>query len=175
LATATWAVCTGLPPRRQLSGRSGQTIQGFQCAIQVGTTVTEGAPGAADVFKFVEVEAVHQQALFGLIEFFDLFAELIGNERRTVKRNVVAVLFFAPDAVAGDQRHQVSASMALLHALPVIARADGLVVRLAADGGRVEQNLGTEQRHAARRLRKPLVPADAHADFRVTRVPDLEP
>ncbi|MCY1307028.1 hypothetical protein D9M70_569250 [compost metagenome] len=32
LATAVKAACAGLPPSRQLSGRSGQTIQVWLCA-----------------------------------------------------------------------------------------------------------------------------------------------
>src|SRR5690606_11116270 len=45
---------------------------------------------------------------------------------------------------------------------------------LAADGGRVEEDFRALQRHAASSFREPLVPADAHADFRVTGVPHLE-
>ncbi|MNE17770.1 hypothetical protein D3C80_1107640 [compost metagenome] len=64
--------------------------------------------------------------------------------------------------------------MALLHALPVVARGDGLVVRLTTDGGRVEQDFSAHQRHAAGALREPLVPADADTDFGVTGLPHLE-
>lgn len=45
---------------------------------------------------------------------------------------------------------------------------------LAADGSRVKEDFCTLQRHAARALREPLVPADADADFRVTCLPYLE-
>ncbi|MCY1431409.1 hypothetical protein D9M71_473760 [compost metagenome] len=64
--------------------------------------------------------------------------------------------------------------MALLHALPVVARGDGRVMRLAADGGRVEEDFRAHQRHAARRFREPLVPADGHSDLRVAGLPYLE-
>src|SRR5690606_10288685 len=80
----------------------------------------------------------------------------------------------ATDAVAGDQRGQVGTGMALLDALPVITRGDARIMRLAADGGRVEQQLGAHQRHAARAFGEPLVPADAHADLGVAGLPDLE-
>ena len=64
--------------------------------------------------------------------------------------------------------------MALLHALPVLARVDQRVVRLGADGGGVEEDFRTQQRHAACAFGEPLVPADAHADFRVAGLPDPE-
>ncbi|MNQ20819.1 hypothetical protein D3C85_339160 [compost metagenome] len=64
--------------------------------------------------------------------------------------------------------------MTLLHALPVIARRNGLVVRLAADRGWVKQNLRALQRHAACGFREPLIPANAHADFCVAGVPHFE-
>ena len=117
---------------------------------------------------------MYQHAFFSLVQFRDLLAEWVGDEGGAVEGDGVAILFLATDAVGGDQRHQVGAGVALLHALPVVARADARVVRLAADGGRVEQQLGTEQRHAARGLGEPLVPADAHADLGVAGIPDLE-
>lgn len=64
--------------------------------------------------------------------------------------------------------------MALLHTLPVIARADVGIVRLAADGGRVEEDFRAHQRHAARAFREPLIPADADTDAGISGVPDLE-
>ncbi len=64
--------------------------------------------------------------------------------------------------------------MALLHALPMVAGRDARIVRLAADGGRVEQQFCTHQRHAAGGLGEPLVPADGHADPGVAGVPYLE-
>src|SRR5690606_16642382 len=107
-------------------------------------------------------------------DLLDLLAELIGYERGAVEGDVVAVLLLGADAVAGDQRHQVGAGVALLDALPVVARGDVRVMWLAADGGGVEQQFGAHQRHAARGLGEPLVPADRHADLRVAGVPDLE-
>ncbi len=126
------------------------------------------------MFELVEIELVHQHALAGFVHFLDLGPELVGDERRAVEGDVVAVLLFAADAVAGDQRHQVGPGMALLHALPVVARGDVRVVRLAADGGRVEQQFGAHQRHAARGFGEPLIPADGHADLGVAGVPHLE-
>src|SRR3546814_2883454 len=48
---------------------------------------------------------------------------------------------------------------------------EGRVLRLVGDGGRIEQDLRAHQRHGARALRKPLVPADGGAQRAVARVP----
>ena len=45
---------------------------------------------------------------------------------------------------------------------------------LRADGGRIEQDVGAGEHHGARRLRVPLVPADADADGAELGVPRLE-
>jgi len=47
-------------------------------------------------------------------------------------------------------------------------------LRLRANGRGIEQDLGAEQRHRARRFRKPLIPADRDADRAETRAPHLE-
>src|ERR1019366_811767 len=49
------------------------------------------------------------------------------------------------------------------------------VVRLAADAGRIEEELGAEEHHRARRLGEPLVPTDADADGRELRLPRAKP
>src|SRR5690606_39541381 len=81
-------------------------------------------------------------------DLLDLLAELIGYERGAVEGDVVAVLLLGADAVAGDQRHQVGAGVALLDALPVVARGDVRVMWLAADGGgrSEERRVGKEGR-----------------------------
>src|SRR3546814_6699213 len=58
-----------------------------------------------------------------------------------------------------------------LGALPVVLGDEGRVLRLVGDGGRIEQDLRAHQRHGARALRKPLVPADGGAQRAVARVP----
>ncbi|AMX88829.1 hypothetical protein A4W92_18155 [Pseudomonas aeruginosa] len=77
-----------------------------------------------------------KDTFLGAVQLLDFLAERVGDERRTIEGDVVAILLLAADAVGSHQRHQVSSSMALLHALPVIARADAGVVRFATDGGR---------------------------------------
>ncbi len=65
--------------------------------------------------------------------------------------------------------------MAAHHGLPVVLAVDLGRVDLAADRGRVEEQLGALEHHRARGLGEPLVPADADADARVARVERLEP
>src|SRR5690606_26592728 len=130
--------------------------------------------GAADVLELVEIELVHQHAFVGPVHLLDLFAELVGDERGTVEGDVVTVLLLGTNAVAGYQRHQVGAGVALLDTLPVVARGDVRVMRVAAGGGGVEQQFGSNQRDAAGSFRDPLVPADGYADLRIAGVPALE-
>ncbi len=47
-------------------------------------------------------------------------------------------------------------------------------MRLTADGRRVKQQLRAHQRHAARALGEPLIPADTDANLGVAGLPDLE-
>src|SRR3546814_9267580 len=64
--------------------------------------------------------------------------------------------------------------MSLHHPLPVVLRIQRRVLRLAADGGRVEQHFRPHQRHRPRAFREPLVPADRAADRADPRRPDAE-
>ena len=49
-----------------------------------------------------------------------------------------------------------------------------MVVRLTADGSRIEQQLRAHQGHAARALGEPLIPANTHANPGIAGLPDLE-
>ena len=77
------------------------------------------------------------------------------------------------DAVCRDQRHNVRRRVTL-HTAPPVRHGIAVENRLGTDGGRVEQQFSALQRHAARGLREPLVPANTDADFRISRIPDLE-
>jgi hypothetical protein len=71
------------------------------------------------------------------------------------------------DAVAGQHGQAVGHGMAALHGLPGVLLAPLLgfrILRGAADGGRVQQQVGAGERHQARGLRVPLVPAHQHAE-----------
>src|SRR5690606_39278536 len=71
-------------------------------------------------------------------------------------------------------RHDVGHGVPLHGAPPRGGGVQGVVMRLGADGGRVEQDLRPLQHHGAGGLGVPLVPADADADAAEARVPDLE-
>ena len=166
----------GASPRGSFpaASRLQRTVQGLQRTVEVRPAVAEHAPGAAGALQRIEVEGVDKDTFLGAVQLLDFLAERVGDERRTIEGDVVAILLLAADAIGSHQRHQVGSGMALLHALPVIARADAGVVRFATDGGRVEQEFRAEQGHAARRFGEPLVPADTDADPCVAGLPDLE-
>ena len=63
--------------------------------------------------------------------------------------------------------------MSLHTALPV-GRTVHLQDRLRTDGSGIEQQFCAGKRHTACRLRKPLIPADAHADLGIPGVPHLK-
>ena len=64
--------------------------------------------------------------------------------------------------------------MALHGAPPHPAGIKAGIIRLAANGGGIEQNLGAHQRHGPRALGIPLVPADADANPGAKHIPHLE-
>src|SRR5690606_15562398 len=69
-------------------------------------------------------------------------------------------------AVDGQHETAVGNRMCALCSLPrhVLAFTDArLLLRMPADGGRVDQDLGTLERRQPRCLRVPLVPADEYA------------
>src|SRR5688500_20162808 len=49
-----------------------------------------------------------------------------------------------------------------------------MIVAVGPDAGRIEQEIGAHDTHAAGRFRKPLVPADANAKVSEPGLPDLE-
>src|SRR5690606_31677482 len=104
-----------------------------------------------------------------------LGAGRIGDKGRAVEGDLSAVPpLLRADPVRGDQRHQVRGCMALHDALPVAGGIELRIVRLGADGRRIEQDFRALQGHGAGGLREPLVPADADADAARPRLPDLE-
>lgn len=147
---------------------------GRQCAIAVGAAVAEHAPRAAFERECVEIEFGSDDAGFGAIAFGDFLAVGPRDEGAAVERDRARLAGFGADAVARHERHHVGGRVAALDVLPVRARIDRGVVRLAADGRRIEQDFGARERHCARAFREPLVPADADADACVGRVPDFE-
>ena len=64
--------------------------------------------------------------------------------------------------------------MTLHHPLPVAGAVEARIVRLGADGSRVEQHLRTQEGHDPRRFGEPLVPADPDPDRGHLGVPDAK-
>ena len=93
-------------------------------------------------------------------ELRHLVAAVVGDERRPVE----ALPVLLADAVRRDDGDDVGHGVPDHRALPGVARVEVGLVRLAADGRRVEEHLGAEEHHGARRLGEPLVPADADAE-----------
>ncbi len=121
-----------------------------------------------------EVERRAQHGLFVPSGLGHLRACGIGDERAAVERDLVALPDFTADAVGGDEGHEVRTGVSLHDALPVRARVPRGIGRFAADRRRVEQHLGPGERHAARRLGEPLIPADPNTDDSVRGGPDAK-
>ena len=106
---------------------------------------------------------------------------VVGDEAASVERQRRGLLLIlavrddclGADTVSRDHRNEIRRRVTL-HAAPPVRHGIAVENRLGTDGGRVEQQFRALQRHAARGLREPLVPADTDADFRISRIPDLE-
>ena len=167
----------GRPGAGHAAGR-GQSVavavQRHDRAIELGAPVAEDSPGVTLGTDGVQVERRRDHGLRRAIRLDQFLSRGSGDERRPIERHLVLLAALDTDAIRRDERHHVRGGMSLHAALPVIARVDAGVVRLRADGGRIEQHVCAHQRHAARRLRKPLVPADADAERAVTGLPDAK-
>ena len=150
-------------------------------AVHLRTAVAECAPAAAQLADLVQIKRVRQDARTFAVGLLDQPAGLVRNEGRAVerqRRGLVLVVRrrrdrLGADAVGCNKRHDVRRRVPL-HAAPPVRHGIAVQDRLGADRGRVEQQFRAHQRHAPRGLREPLVPADAHTDFGVCRVPHAE-
>ena len=102
--------------------------------------VAEEAPGGAFAGDLLWVETVDEHAFLGAVELFDKRARLVGDEGRSV----IALAVFRADAVGGGDGDDVGGRMALLRAAPAIAGVERSIVRLAADGGGVKEDIRAE-------------------------------
>src|SRR5699024_12288457 len=82
-----------------------------------------------------------------------------------IPKLVLAIGVFSAHTVGGHHRHSVGYRMALHGALPNARRIKLIIIRFAAVGGGIKQNICTLQRHRTRALGEPLVPANAHTDI----------
>ncbi len=99
---------------------------------------------------------------------------MVGDEARSIEVLPPAGAWFEPRAIRRHHRDHVGDRVALHGPPPGISGVERGVVRLRADGGRIEQHLGAAEHHGAGGLRVPLVPADADAEPAEAGVPDLE-
>ncbi len=93
---------------------------------------------------------------------------MVHDERGAVERELV----LRADTVGGGEVHGVADRVSVHRPPPHVGGVVvGLVADLTADRGRVQQHVGTEQRHRASGLGEPLVPADPDPDRAVPRRP----
>src|SRR5688572_28574984 len=151
------------------------TVQLQERAVKIGPPVAEHAPGVPIPADLVEVEARGQDLFAVVVGLGDDRARVVGDEGMPVEGDFELLALLRADAVRGDQRHHVCRGVALHGALPVIARIEGRILRLGADRGREEEDLGAHERHRARGLREPLVPAYGDAERAESCTPGLEP
>src|SRR5688572_22126198 len=149
-------------------------IQLQERPIEIGPPVAEHAPGMAVAANLVEVEGGRDDLLAVVVGLGNDRAGVVGDEGMSIEGDLELFALFGPDAIRGDERHHVRRRVALHRALPVPARVERRVLRLRADRGREQENLGALQRHRARGLGEPLVPAHRDARRAEARRPDLE-
>ena len=128
---------------------------------------TEGGTGAAHL---VEIDDGSDHAFFGAIEFGNLLAAVIGDERRAVENLTRLVT----DPIGRNHRHDVGHRVADHSPLPQVFSVELGIVGLRADGGGIEQHFGALEHHRARGFGEPLIPADADAHGAELRLPRLE-
>ena len=80
---------------------------------------------------------------------------------------------FSPDPVGSGERHQIAARVPLHTSSPVGHRI-AVKNRFASDCGRIKKHLRPHHRHAPRRFREPLIPADSASDLPICRIEHLE-
>src|SRR5262245_48299361 len=150
------------------------TVQLQERPVEIGPAVAEQPPGMAVAADLLEVEARRDDLLAVIVRLRDDRAGVVRDEGMPVEGDRDLLALLRADAVRGDERHDVRGRVALHRALPVVARIERGILRLGADRGRVQEDLGALERHRARGLREPLVPAHRDARRAEARRPDLE-
>src|SRR3989338_6197034 len=102
----------------------------------------------------------------------DNFSERIRDKRTAPKLELVLLSYAVGDGDIDAVRDRVAS----LGRFPsgMIALRFFRLSGFPADRGRIKKHLGPRKRRQARRLRKPLVPADQHGDLRVTGIKHLK-
>src|SRR3990170_6705075 len=161
-----------ISPARALS--VGGTVQRQQRIIEIGTAVAKHTPSLAITADRFEIESRSQYPFAAIVGLRDDLPCMVRDEGMAVEIQLDLFPAFLADAIRGDERHHVGRRVALHRALPVPPGIQRRVLRLGADRRRIEKDLCSKQRHRARRLRKPLVPADRNAKRAEARLPGLE-
>ena len=105
------------------------------------------------------------------------FAGRSGHKTLSPEFNASASEFFMADAIDNGDVTAIGDSMAALNGFPGVVLVHAIFLffaRMPADGGGIKQDLRALQRGEPRGFGIPLVPANQHADFAVTRPPRLE-
>src|SRR5690606_20310315 len=120
-------------------------------------------------------ERGHQRAAFLAPVFGQHVAPFVANEAVAVEALPLAAFAFVADAIGGDHRHAIADRVADHRPAPHAAGVHFRILRLAADGGGIEQHFRAVQRQHAGGFRIPLVPAHTDTDPGAEHVPHLEP
>ena len=163
--------CGGGPTggRRALSRTQPRRrpVERQQRPVGLGAAVAEHAPLRPLLPHRLEIERGGDEGVARRVRLGDDGPVGAGDERPPPEVARAELPALAPDAVGADERGQVRPGVPLHDAVPV-------VLAVAGDAARVEQELGALQAHDARGLGEPLVPADGDADPPDRGVPDPE-
>ena len=155
-------------------------ILGEQWSVEIDASITKETPRCSLTSIGNEIERMHQHTLVGAVGGLDQRAGRVGDERRAVEgRRALgdARRRWRPldaDTIRCHDWHEVRGAVALHDARPVALRVERRVLRLGADRCRIQQHVGALERHDARRLGEPLVPADADTHGTERRLEHLE-
>mmetsp|Transcript_22791 Transcript_22791/g.48435 ORF Transcript_22791/g.48435 Transcript_22791/m.48435 type:complete len:318 (-) Transcript_22791:402-1355(-) len=157
----------------------------LQYSVQVRSAIPEETPCQArrSVLLRIDRRSNHRNRIIAVhLGLCHLGSCLVRDEGSAVKGDalflrgsVLPEQDFGSVSIAGHHRHHVCRRVALHDPLPVIGGIDGGVLWLGPDGGRIQQDVGSLERHGPGGLREPLVPADGHPDLAHAGLPHLEP
>src|ERR1700761_3260338 len=152
--------------------------------VGVDAAVAQEGPVAARVFEQAQVDLADEDLFLVVRGLGNDAAEGIGEERSAPELEAGALPLVALQvavlhayAVDGGNKDSVGDGVAALDGLPgvILGLAElGLLRRVPADGGRVEEQVRALQRGDARAFGIPLVPADEGPDLAHGGVEGLE-
>mmetsp|Transcript_3880 Transcript_3880/g.9786 ORF Transcript_3880/g.9786 Transcript_3880/m.9786 type:complete len:280 (-) Transcript_3880:294-1133(-) len=161
------------------------SVEREEALVQVRPPVPEQAPARPLLRDDIQVKGmlhiVVLTNIFWQISLSHNFPRLVADERPAVEFDFCFHCLiggvrrgFHAVPVRRDHRNHVRRCVPLHHSPPVLPGLKFGVLRLAPDRSWIKEQLRSLQRHAARRLRKPLVPTNADADASVLGLEHLE-